>query len=687
MRFQPKILVLLLVFTVAAVCVASHAQLVPPTDDSIKTGGNEGMLGSQFLLDLKVTPEEAEHFNDALDVILEAYFEREFAEMQQLLNSLFMYDPGARKWELPRLLEAECYYFNGTDNPDLRIRYAKPIYRELMSLFPSSERNPEKLFRISSIMYEQTFYPEAVGRLGYLIESYPKSNIVLKARLALGKTYLAMENPDGAFDEFDKVYEDPKSTKTERFVAAAGMAVSRLESGFYDEAKGYFSLVISQPEDMNNLDQDTLFAYGDLQRVTGNKGMAKTAFFQLLERFPDTTFKAEVWYRLGEISFEQGDEEKSMTLFEKTLENFPGSQWAFEAEIRMGRMLTAKAPDVWNQRAAGYFKDVIKNLLFPDLSQEGQLALGKMLIDNEKFGEALAILEDLLVRPVTDERLLRGLDLIAVAFEKYVQRKFDEANYIAVCYVFKTYAQFVLNERMKTSVFDRITESFYQSLLFDSLYTVGISREAVRLFPNRAELARARAEAARGHYREAEIVYKELSKRDTGYVGSKAAMLSARMEFQQDNPVAAIEMADIALKRPQNNTDKAELLVIRSQAKLNLGDAVASIEGFRRAVDLLLPADKPRERTVLADALYGLAMSTYRSGRSDSAKSILEAALGAFPDDVRAGLAKVYLESIEKEPDSGGIETSPYWNEIAALIKTSEAWMESSQKRGAWEKP
>ena len=668
----------------AAGYAVSHAQLIAPGENHEDSQEGVAMLGSQFLLDIEPNEPELERFGDTLDIILDAYREREFMEMQQLLNTLFMHDPDARNWELPRLLEAECFYFNGRNDIEFRVFYAKPIYRELMSLFPSSKRNPEKLFRISSIMYQQTFYPETIGQIGYLIEDYPESSIVPKAKLALGKTYLVIENADLAFDEFDSVYKNPDSTKDERFAAACGMAVSRMDSGFYNDAARLFSLVITQPGDMDKLDQKTLFSYGDLQRVLGNAGMAKEAYIRLIEGFPDTKLKPEIWYRLGEITFDEGDEEKAMALFARTVSDFPETQWAYEARIRIGLMLVAKESGGWNQQAADFFQEVIKNLIFPELSQEAQLALAKMMVDAERFDEALTVLDDNLARPVSDERLLRGLDLFSVTFEKFVQRQFDESNYISICQAYKLYAPFVINDRMKTSVFDRITESFHQSLLFDSLYTIGISRETIRLFPNRAELARARAEAARGHYREAGIVFRELTRRDKGFVGLKAALLNVRMEARQDNPVAVIELADKALKLSHGKTDRAELIVLRSQARFALGDALTSIEGFRKAIDLLLPADKLRERIILADALYGLASSLYRSGRIDSAASIIEAATGAFPEDARAGLAKVYLTTISEKPDSN-FETTPYWNEVAGLMLKSNAWMRASRKRGAWD--
>ncbi len=685
MRELIKILMISLALVFAAGLASASAQLIAVDDSKDNAAdGDSAALGSAYLLDLEATPDEAERFKNSLDLILEAYREREFGEMQQLLNTLFMYEPDARKWELPRLLEAEAYYFNGSADLGMRTRHAKPIYQELMSLFPKSGRNSQKLFRIASIMRQQTFYPEAEGRFAYLIEAYPGSGLVQKSKLALGKIDLAMENPEKAFEQFESVYDYVGSTKAEKFSAVAGMAVAKMDSGFFADAARYFADIISGPEDMSRLDEKTLFSYGDLQRVTGNVASAKSAFLELLQKNPETIYKPEVWYRLGEFALAEGDEDKAVVLFSKTTEDFPKSQWGYESELRLGLILAKKHRGQWSEEAAAYLDDVVRNLLFPELSQDAQLALAEMMIDAERNDQALAVLESLLVRSISDERLLRGLDMIAEAFENFVQREFEDSNYIAICLAYKNYAQFVINERMKSSVFDRITESFYQSLLFDSLYTIGVSREAIRLFPNRAELARARADEARGNYREAGIVFRELVRRDKGYVGGKAALLNARMQDKQDNPVVAIEMADSALRIAQTKTDKAELFVLRSRSKLKLGEAVAAVEGFRRAVDLLLPAEKERERVVLADALYGLAASMYRSGRHDSAEPVIEAALGAFPEDVRSGLAKVYLSAIREKADPH-IETSAWWNEIAGLMATNDAWLSATKDRGAWD--
>lgn len=676
----PGILIALVFLCSGSVVLSQTSPVEIITDAGEQVEGKDA-LGFHFLLELEPNQREREHFDNRLVSILEAYRERSFIEMQEMLNSLFMRDPDARRYELPRLLEAEVYYFNGGDNSELRILFAKPIYSELISLFPRSRRNAQKLFRLGSILFQQEYFPEAEGRFSFLLESYPESGLVRKAHLFLGETGLAIDDPELASEEFTIVYEDAMASPSERFAATAGLAICRIELGLWEEAAAFFSTIVGSAEDRAKLDEKTLYAYGELQRALGRGKVAQEAFEELLATYPDTKRKAVIWFRMSDQWAVEGQRERAMAGYRRIVEKFPKSEWGYYAALRIGEMLTAASPGEWSEEAGSNFRHVIDNLFYPKLGHNAQLALARMMLSVERYEDALEVLDDLLSGSINNDHKRRGLDMSGRAFEGLVSKKFEEEDYPSICRIFVRFPRSIINinERMKPETFDRLTEAFYQTLLFDSLYAIGVSREALRLFPNRAELARARAEAARGNTREAGVIFRVLAQRDRGFVGRKAALLNVRMESREGNHEAVIALAEAALAMRHDPVDMGELLVLRSRSRLALGDTVSSIEGFRQAVNRVLPADRSRKRWVLADALFGLGEALYQSGKRSQAAPVLEAALGAFPKDARSGLARLYLERIGNEELSE--QEDSLWIEISELLRNSDEWMREKLPR------
>ena len=106
---------------------------------------------------------------------------------------------------------------------------------------------------------------------------------------------------------------------------------------------------------------------------------------------------------------------------------------------------------------------------------------------------------------------------------------------------------------------------------------------------------------------------------------------------------------------------------------------ITSVEGFRQAVDLLLPADTARERHLLADALFGLGTALFRSERTKSAKPVLEAALGAFPRDSRGGQARLFLGEMGASAVFPAEDS--YWEGVCALMRKVQDWKRKNGDR------
>ncbi len=692
-RVPVNTLVRLLVMTVAL--LAATGALANPPEDAFPTAADSEPSQAEYASDaakvesplfrvpyrLDISDEERTKFGDALDAALDAHRKGEWIRLQEIVTGVFVVHPEWRDDELPRLLEAEGFFFNGAGaNLDLRVRFAKRIYLDLIALFPRSDRNDLKYFRIGAINVAQGYDPETVGVFAFLIENYPESDLIRPAKLMLGHAYLHMDQPKAAAWLFLNVKDDEAVTGDESFDALTGLGVAMMKLGASADAQKYFDQVIRTPNDRARLDEALLFDYARLLGEAGRSAEALTVFEEFLVRFPGSDRTPSAMYRAAEILFAQNRADDAFSFWRRLAERFPEDEWGYAADLRIADLLTAGEPAPWSDEAETRYRRTIASTVFPRHAENAMYGLARMYTAGGRYVEAMALLDELAARPIDDTRQAQVRDVFSVAFERFAERTEVAREYTALCRSFYQYVDLAFDRRMKPATFEKILRAYRENSLYDSLWTIGSSVAAVKLFPAHAKLARAQAQMDRGRSDEAEALLADLMATDSGPIGRQAALERTRLHFRESRFVAAVESAEKGLEMPQAAVDRAELLITRSLSRLETGETVASAEGFRQSIDLLLPASTERERTLLADALYGLGRAFYQAGQKDRAKPVLEAALSAFPDDGRAGLAVYFLTQ------SGAAQTPPakldsWWKGLLELLKRVDDWRNANSER------
>ncbi|MCC6158261.1 MAG: tetratricopeptide repeat protein [Deltaproteobacteria bacterium] len=630
---------------------------------------------------LFLTDEERTKFGDALDAALDAHRKGDWIRLQDAVTGVFVAHPDWRDEELPRLLEAEGFYFNGAGaNLDLRVRFAKRIYRDLIALYPRSDRNDLKYFRIGAIHVAQGYDPETIGVFAFLIENYPESDFIRPAKLLLGHAYLHMGQPKSAAWLFLNVKDDADGTADEHFDALTGLGVAMMDLNSATDAQKYFDQVIRTPNDRMRLDESVLFAYAKLLGHSERSSEALAVFEEFLVRFPNSEHVPFAMYRAAEILFAQKRADDAFAFLRRLTEQFPEDEWGYAADLRLGDVLTAGEPAPWSDEAEQRYRRVIGSAVFPRPAENALFGLARMYTSGGRYVEAMALLDDLASRPIDERRQSEVRDVFAVAFERFAERTERSREYTALCRSFYQYVELVFDRRMKPVTFERILRAYRENSLYDSLWTIGSSVAAVKLFPAHAKLARAQAQMDRGRSDEAELLLADLMATDAGSIGREAALERTRLHFRERRFVAAVESAEKGLEMAQASVDRAELLIARSLSRLETGETVASAEGFRQSIDLLLPASTDRERALLADALFGLGRAFFQAGQKDRAKPVLGAALSAFPEDGRAGLAVYYLTQTGSGPIPPA-KLDSYWKGLLELLKRVDDWRNANAER------
>ena len=157
--------------------------------------------------------------------------------------------------------------------------------------------------------------------------------------------------------------------------------------------------------------------------------VAKTAFQELLNRFPAFNRKDQAVYYLADVAFKTGDFEKAKELYRQVVEKFPKSSWSLEASLRMGSILL----DTENRPAEAipYFQRIRKNFAGTRQEVEATFSLADCFLRQGKLDKAVAIVQEELNAPYLKNgrnRELREKALLKLAQLQFYRRDFVAAN-------------------------------------------------------------------------------------------------------------------------------------------------------------------------------------------------------------------------------------------------------------------
>ena len=170
--------------------------------------------------------------------------------------------------------------------------------------FAGSPLVPDSLFWRGESVYHQARYPEAAALFTDYLSRYASGELADDARYDLGRTRLAMKDPEAAFGEFEIVAEAGRND--------ALRAASWCE-------------------------------LGDLYLERGDPEKALEAYDRVLKEFPSSGFADDAQYRMATALGKLGRSDASTLAFKTLLLNFPDSRFAPAARAALDA--ASQAPD------------------------------------------------------------------------------------------------------------------------------------------------------------------------------------------------------------------------------------------------------------------------------------------------------------------------------------------------------
>ncbi|MCU0652499.1 MAG: SPOR domain-containing protein [Candidatus Omnitrophica bacterium] len=125
------------------------------------------------------------------------------------------------------------------------------------------------------------------------------------------------------------------------------LAVSYLKDGNLLRASDIFEIILSESK-ANRFKEEAIFGLADTYLLREDFSKAEKYYLDLLSKYPDTKLKAQVYYRLSQVSFKQGNTRQAEEYIKLIKEDFPAS-----LELRMDKSLP-----VFNDSGIGIYYTV-----------------------------------------------------------------------------------------------------------------------------------------------------------------------------------------------------------------------------------------------------------------------------------------------------------------------------------------
>ena len=198
---------------------------------------------------------------------------------------------------------------------------AAGIFKKILDNFPDSKVRPLSLMALARSQYQNSDYEEAKFHFEQFIEQYPANQQTVKAYYFKAmcsfeqmesykndqtNTYLALED----FEKVINTFPDGKYVKLARqkkVICRRQLARNILYIGRYYFGVGAYQSVITRMDELlgnypkQKFLDEAIFLLGESYLKEGNKEKAYFAFKNLVQKFPNSIYKADARSRLASL--------------------------------------------------------------------------------------------------------------------------------------------------------------------------------------------------------------------------------------------------------------------------------------------------------------------------------------------------------------------------------------------------
>jgi len=263
-----------------------------------------------------------------------------YKEAEEVFNNLLFFFPGFE-------LASEVKYYSGLSLfKENKYEEAIVQLKDLISETEiEDERRKEAQYLLARCLLNLQEYSKAVENLESLKQFEVEDSLLEKVSFDLGLAYSRQDDKEKAILEFQEFIE--KYPQSELIKAA----YFELGKNLYDLKK--YKLALSELKKAST--EQALYLIGKSSKELGDQEGEITAFEELREKYPQSDFSQEAYFRLGNYYYNQKRYKEAIKEFEKIIQFFPQSPLLSEGYYWMGWSYFKLAD---HEKASEYFNKV-----------------------------------------------------------------------------------------------------------------------------------------------------------------------------------------------------------------------------------------------------------------------------------------------------------------------------------------
>jgi TolA-binding protein len=284
-------------------------------------------------------------------------------------------------------------------SPEIKKAYQKIVYYRGLELFSNLSFDEavdmlkssgkygnfdNKIYAMSKYWMGEAFYRK--GEYGEAIDNYnaflaqPGVSAYPEYPLAhynLGYCYFSLKQYDDAAVWFNKFTSMAKNQQKE----VLNDAYNRLGDCYfvqmqYARAIGFYDNAMKTGTGTNDY---ALFQKAVTLGVSGKDNEKITALNQLISTFPNSAYKADVYFQMGESYVKLNQPERAITNFRKVISDYPSSSYVKKSLLNLGMLYFNSNR---NSDAITCYKKVIEDYPGTDEAENAMIGLKNVLVDN-----------------------------------------------------------------------------------------------------------------------------------------------------------------------------------------------------------------------------------------------------------------------------------------------------------------
>lgn len=216
------------------------------------------------------------------------------------------------------LAEKATYYEAVNRYLDNRPDVAASLYQKLLDTWPDTPFADQAYYELGIIHYQQRRYREAHAAFLTLVNDYPDSPRRGDAFYMLGNTSIALNNFDGAQQNFDRAIALDAAPDSLKEAVLFQKAWLQYDQGQYSAAAPAF-MALYQGDTASERREDALFWGAESFYQTDNLERARSLFQAYLNAYPTGAHVGAARYALGWTAFKQQRYETAARWFERFL--------------------------------------------------------------------------------------------------------------------------------------------------------------------------------------------------------------------------------------------------------------------------------------------------------------------------------------------------------------------------------